>query len=293
MTVGMTYPVSTPPPGASQPALAPAPKAAVPVTGLKQLDGKRVLARLIDALIVGVPSAIAQTSTEEFGAYWVFMALSLVYFFVCEATMAQTVGKRVMRLRVMTRDGGAPSVNAISIRTVLRLIDDGPIGLVVMVLSGERRQRLGDLAAGTAVGAAEREVPRPEANALLVVYPVAWLIGAFGFITLTPSPASAADYAQQATQICRLGEVQSEPDEAGWAALFEEMRDRHAALTPPPDLAAVHATLVRNDGEMAQVMREMAAAHGDQGIIRRLFPTQGRLMAEREQIIKPYLPGCA
>ena len=43
------------------------------------------------------------------------MALSLIYFFVCEATMAQTLGKRAMGLRVMTRDGRAPSVNAISI----------------------------------------------------------------------------------------------------------------------------------------------------------------------------------
>jgi len=43
------------------------------------------------------------------------MALSLIYFFVCEATMAQTLGKRAMGLRVMTRDGRAPSVSAISI----------------------------------------------------------------------------------------------------------------------------------------------------------------------------------
>jgi uncharacterized RDD family membrane protein YckC len=119
------------------------------------------------------------------------MALSLIYFFVCEATMAQTLGKRAMGLRVMTRDGRAPSVNAISIRTVLRLIDDGPIGALIIVLSGERRQRLGDLAAGTAVGAAGREIPHPQANPLLVAYSVAWLVGAFGFITLAPSPASA------------------------------------------------------------------------------------------------------
>jgi uncharacterized RDD family membrane protein YckC len=292
MTVGMDFPASTPPPGAPQPAFTPAPTAAKPVTGLKQLDGKRVLARLIDALIVGVPSAIAQMNSDEFGAYWVFMALSLIYFFVCEATMAQTIGKRIMGLRVMTRDGRAPSINAISVRTVLRLIDDGPIGLVVMVLSGQRRQRIGDLAAGTAVGAAGREVPRPEANALLVVYPVAWLIGAFGFITLTPSSASAAGYAQQANEICRLGAGEPEPDEAGWAAVLAEMHHRHAALTPPPELATVHATLVRNDREMAEIMRTLAAANGDQKIIRRLFPIEGRLLTEREQKIKPFLPDC-
>jgi uncharacterized RDD family membrane protein YckC len=54
----------------------------------------------------------------------------------------------------MTRDGRAPSVNAVSIRTVLRLIDDGPIGLVVMVASGKRRQRIGDLLAGMVVAPA-------------------------------------------------------------------------------------------------------------------------------------------
>jgi uncharacterized RDD family membrane protein YckC len=283
MTVGMPVPVSTPPPGA------PAPSAK-PIGGLKKLDNKRVIARLIDAVIVGIPAVLAQETSDEFGAYWVFMALSLIYFFVCEATMSQTLGKRAMGLRVMTRDGRAPSINAVSIRTVLRLIDDGPIGAAIMVLSGERRQRLGDLAAGTAVGRSEREVPRPEANALLVAYPVAWLIGAFGFITLVPSPASAAEYSAQVSQICRAADIRSEPDIRGWVPLTEAMYTAHAALEPPPEYAAVHAALLQSDAELADIVRRASIYRPDTKIVR---DYKERALYNRAVSLNGLFPGCA
>jgi hypothetical protein len=221
------------------------------------------------------------------------MALSLIYFFLCEATLAQTVGKRVMGLRVMTRDGRAPSINAISIRTVLRLIDDGPIGLIVMVLSGERRQRIGDLAAGTAVGAAAREVPRPEANALLVAYPVAWLIGAFGFITLAPSTASAADYAAEATRICQIADAQPEPELPGWVPRMEEMYRAHAALKPPAEMTHVHAALLQSDAQMLDAVRKLAAVYPNQKALRRLVPVETKALHDREVMLEQHLPGCA
>ena len=58
-------------------------------------------------------------------------------------------------LRVIGRDGGRPTVSAVAIRTVLRLVDWLPAfylaGFVSMLATGARRQRLGDLAAGTHV----------------------------------------------------------------------------------------------------------------------------------------------
>ena len=90
-------PPSAPPRGPALPAVEP-PRA--PVGDLTRLDARRVLARLIDAVIVGIPTAVAVAAQDE-GAYLVFLALSLIYFFLCEATL----GKRAMKLRVMTRDG--------------------------------------------------------------------------------------------------------------------------------------------------------------------------------------------
>jgi uncharacterized RDD family membrane protein YckC len=291
----MTYPVSVPPPGAPQPEFTPAPPPPPkPVTGLKQYDGKRVLARIIDGLVVGIPAAVVNNTYNEVGVFWLVAALSLIYFFLCEAAFAQTLGKRAMGLRVMTRFGEAPSVQSISARTVLRLIDDGPIGLIVMVASGQRRQRIGDMIAGTTVGGVERGVvPRPATSPLIVIYPVAWLIGAFTWITLTPAAtASAADYEERATEICQIGNVNPEPDPAGWAPLLDQMSREHAALTPPPELAHVHEVLVRTEAEMAAVMREIAASDGSQAAVRRIFPREGKIIEERETVVGPELPGC-
>jgi uncharacterized RDD family membrane protein YckC len=294
MTVGMTYPVSIPPPGAPEPEFKPAPPPPPqPVTGLKQYDGKRVLARVIDWLVVGLPAGVVNATYGEAGVYWLVMAFSLIYFFLCEAAFAQTIGKRVMGLRVMTRYGDAPSLQAVSARTVLRLIDDSPIGLIVMVASGQRRQRIGDMLAGTTVGGVEFDVvPRPAVGPLIVIYPVAWLIGAFAWITLTPATASAGDYVQQATEICQIAAAVDEPDAAGWVPLLEEMHRRHAALTPPPDLADVHTALVQSDAAMVDTVRQIAAAGNDQAALQRIVPTQLRIVQEREAKVGPELPGC-
>jgi uncharacterized RDD family membrane protein YckC len=281
---------STPPPSFAPPVPPAPPRAPAAPEDLKKLDSRRVLARLIDALVIGVPTVAAAIAEDE-GAYYVFLAFSLIYFFICEATLAQTLGKRVMGLRVMTRDGRAPSVNAVSVRTVLRLIDDGPIGLVVMLCTGKRRQRIGDLLAGTTVGSAGTEVPRPKANPLLAVYPAAWLIGAIVFITLPAPAASADEYRRQASEICQLANG-PEPSDDQWAAIMQEMYARHAALRPPDDLQRVHAVLVRTDATVRDVFREIDAADGDQKVVRKWFPIEMQALKDRQDIVAPVLPAC-
>ncbi len=59
-----------------------------------------------------------------------------------------------MGLRVTMADGSPADMRAIAVRTVLRVVDGIAfyvVGLIVMLVTGERRQRLGDLAAGTIV----------------------------------------------------------------------------------------------------------------------------------------------
>jgi uncharacterized RDD family membrane protein YckC len=283
----MDFPASTPPP--STPAPAPRPAR---VESFKQYDNKRVLARLIDLLIVGIPATYASAVRDE-GAYWMFLAFSLIYFFVCEATMAQTIGKRAMGLRVMTRDGRAPSVNAVSVRTVLRLIDDGPLGALVMLVTGPKRQRIGDMLAGTHVGGAGAEVPRPKANVLLALYPTAWLIGAIVFITL-PSSASAQDYVQQATAICRsVGD--REPSTAEWTGVMQEMYRRHTELRPPKEYVHVHEVLLETDSRLLEVFRTIDAAGGDanQKVVRQMLPVEMQALKTRDAVLGPVLPGCA
>jgi uncharacterized RDD family membrane protein YckC len=88
---------------------------------------------------------------------WVVLYLALLptYFFALEALAGQTVGKCLLGLRVQRADGSRPSVAAIAGRTLLRPIDWLPVlylaGFITMLVTGSRRRRLGDLAAGTAV----------------------------------------------------------------------------------------------------------------------------------------------
>jgi uncharacterized RDD family membrane protein YckC len=85
----------------------------------------------------------------------VYLALVVLYYFVLEATTGQTLGKRALGVRVVRTDGGRLGVGAVAVRTLLRVIDGLPLfyllGLIVVIATGRRRQRIGDLAAGTTV----------------------------------------------------------------------------------------------------------------------------------------------
>ena len=60
-------------------------------------------------------------------------------------------GKRVAGTRVVRRsDGGAVRVRAAAIRSIVRLIDQGTIGIIAVLVT-PLHQRLGDIAAGTIV----------------------------------------------------------------------------------------------------------------------------------------------
>jgi len=134
-----------------------------------ELDNRRVLAAVIDlALIVAgsfVLGAIAGLVTGGDGGFTpqlrvIMVAWALYYYFALESGAGQTVGKRLMKLRVLRSDGSPAGMREIAIRTLLRVIDGllvYLIGLIVMLVTGERRQRLGDLAAGTVVADASAE----------------------------------------------------------------------------------------------------------------------------------------
>ncbi len=137
----------------------------------EDLLGLRVAAALIDLLLLAgvlviLSTLVGQASVSggNFSFYltgtWavVFLALALGYYFVLEAWAGQTVGKRLLGLRVLGAGGARPSVWAVAGRTLLRVIDWLPLlylaGFITMAATGARRQRIGDLAARTAVARA-------------------------------------------------------------------------------------------------------------------------------------------
>lgn len=134
--------------------------------------GTRALAKLIDFLCVGIillPFALSAPLFAEistmlpwdvpsmiFAALFVVSsAVPLVYFVCLEYWMkGQTIGKRVMGIRVIDEYGGQPGFFAIFLRNLLLLADFFPAffaaGMVAIFLHPTEK-RLGDLAAGTLV----------------------------------------------------------------------------------------------------------------------------------------------
>jgi uncharacterized RDD family membrane protein YckC len=139
---------------------------------------ERVLAALLDLgalailfVIVGLLSGGYHSQTETSASnpsihesyhgiyltgskFVLFLVLCLLYYFVLEALWSQTLGKRAMRLRVVSLDGGTPSTKAIAVRTLGRVIDVLPflylIGMIALLV-GKPRRRIGDRLARTTV----------------------------------------------------------------------------------------------------------------------------------------------
>ena len=144
---------------------APAPQVAEPAS---EVLGRRIGAALVDFLVlvplfVLLALVIGDTETDDGGfqlklrdgEFLVFFGLSLLYYFALEAHSGQTVGKRLLGIRVVAADGGKASVGQIAVRTLLRVIDVLPafylVGFISALATRERSARLGDLAAGTRV----------------------------------------------------------------------------------------------------------------------------------------------
>lgn len=154
----------------------------------RDVIGKRILAVLIDLPIVFVifltaqliylgelqiPSMLSVTSSlvwflfQVFGLMPFFLFRSgnpvllflaaagiwAVYGAILEGLFGQTVGKRLTGLVVVTKEYERPSILAILLRNALRAIDAlvfYVIGFVVIIFT-DRKQRTGDLIAGTMV----------------------------------------------------------------------------------------------------------------------------------------------
>ena len=144
-----------------------------PVSGPK-LDNRRVAAAIIDLLIVGVGAVAILVAGDSLSGdrqsalTAVILGWALYYFFATESGGGQTLGKKVMKLRVVRADGRPAGMGEIAVRTVLRVVDNYLVGLIVMLATGERRQRIGDLAAGTIVVDASRPALASPAPAAVI-----------------------------------------------------------------------------------------------------------------------------
>lgn len=130
----------------------------------------RVLASFLDMIIVAVYVVIVEmlfialilgtySWRDDFGAeivlMYLFMLPGIFYSFWMESVFAgQTVGKMAMGLRVINVSGDNASIGDLFLRWIFRFVDImmsfGALGVIV-ALSNEKSQRLGDLVGNTVV----------------------------------------------------------------------------------------------------------------------------------------------
>jgi uncharacterized RDD family membrane protein YckC len=126
--------------------------------------GARILARLIDLgffVVLYILAIIAYAIFEQtIGRYMVIIVLVIVYatlfvFYdlVCETLMnGQSFGKRILKIKVISIDGGRPSFSQYLLRWLFRIVDFTLSGQLCALLTAsltEKQQRLGDIVAGT------------------------------------------------------------------------------------------------------------------------------------------------
>ena len=140
---------------------------------------KRLFAWIIDLLVcwfyVRVVATLLDVSSffiwvHDVSVTGILVGLPvLLYHLICEITLnGQSIGKKVMRIKVITAEGGQPGIGQYMIRWIFRLIDfpllvvaavatnELPWWIFPLVFSGlfsviftRRSQRIGDLVAGT------------------------------------------------------------------------------------------------------------------------------------------------
>jgi len=122
--------------------------------------GSRILAQLLDYIFLGCYFFVMFELLSFVGIrssfIYIFLILpALFYHLFCETVFnGQSLGKKLMKIRVVMVNGSQPGFSAYLVRWVLRLADItisfGSVAVLFIILT-KKTQRLGDLAAGTTV----------------------------------------------------------------------------------------------------------------------------------------------
>jgi uncharacterized RDD family membrane protein YckC len=126
--------------------------------------GDRIVGRLIDLVVAAAYLIIvfATIGFSNLGSFfennvWIIILLMLpvvFYNLICEVALnGQSLGKKVMGIKVISLNGEQPALSQYLIRWLFRLVDFTFGGLVALIIVAvtPKHQRLGDILAGTVV----------------------------------------------------------------------------------------------------------------------------------------------
>ena len=114
----------------------------VAATAERASFGRRLVAIIVDAIILGVVGAIIGVIFPETLANALAIAIGLAYFTYLEGSTGQTLGKRLLGIRVEDVRGGGPiGFGRAAIRYVGRIVSTLPLllGYLWMLWDGEKQ----------------------------------------------------------------------------------------------------------------------------------------------------------
>ncbi|GAA3576730.1 RDD family protein [Snuella lapsa] len=125
--------------------------------------GDRILAYIIDSFVIyaywiGIIMLLIFMDLDMRDAWAIYLLVSLpgfLYYVLLETFFnGQTIGKKLMQLRVVKLDGSKPSFASYFVRWIMRIVDvtltSGGVAVLTILIRGNG-QRVGDMAAGTSV----------------------------------------------------------------------------------------------------------------------------------------------
>lgn len=141
--------------------------------------GERIVAHLIDiglfivillAAIFIIPAVGNLSNVFAIALVVLYAALFVFYDLVCEIAMnGQSVGKKIMKIKVISLNGSRPSAGQYLLRWLFRIVDftltSGICGTICVIVS-DNNQRVGDMVAGTTL---IRTVPRTKMNNIVFI----------------------------------------------------------------------------------------------------------------------------
>jgi uncharacterized RDD family membrane protein YckC len=144
---------------AVEPLSAPVERRLTAISGSK--SAPRFLAAQIDQVFAAVFFFVAAMSLADERPFQIIPGIAAVtsylgYFFVTESFFGGSPGKLLFGMRVRRLNGEHCSVRQIGIRTLLRVVEVNPLVLsgwpaCISIICTSRRQRIGELLAGTVV----------------------------------------------------------------------------------------------------------------------------------------------
>jgi uncharacterized RDD family membrane protein YckC len=96
-------------------------------SSLQQHWVKRIIAIVVDSIIVGIATAILGLLTDIAGIFnwlsfpFVMGLLYVLYFTITESVYGYTIGKRMVNLRVETTDGRKPGLQSAFVRNISKI----------------------------------------------------------------------------------------------------------------------------------------------------------------------------